>query len=167
VEAERRTVLELRERVLELVPVVEDLLGRENRLERRLVEAAEPAERVADLRLLRGELRVVREVLKPAAAASRVVRARRLDALRSRLEDLGRERLRVVPLHLRHARLDPVAREAAADEDHEAVEPRDPVPAVREGVDIELELLVLRYRRGHGGQPSGVGRFRGVVRNHP
>ena len=75
--------------------------------------------------------------------------ARRVDALRPRLEDLDRERLGVVPLHLRDPRADAVAGQPAAHEDDEAVEPRDAVPAEGERVDVELELLPLRHRRGH------------------
>ena len=37
----------------------------------------------------------------------------------------------------------------APDEDDEAVEARDPVPAVGERVDPELELLVALHRRSH------------------
>jgi hypothetical protein len=55
----------------------------------------------------------------------------------------------VVPLHLRHTRAHRVAWQAAPHEDDEAVEPRDSVPAVRERVDMELELLTGRYRRSH------------------
>ena len=84
VEAERRAVLGLRERVLELVAVVEERLGRDDRLERRVGDPADPRERVADLLRLRLELRLVREVLEAAAAAGRVVRARRVDAMRRR-----------------------------------------------------------------------------------
>ena len=47
VEAERGAAGRGRERVVELVAVVEDALGREDRLERRLRNAAEPAQRVA------------------------------------------------------------------------------------------------------------------------
>ena len=132
----------LRERVLELVAVVEDRLRRDDLLERRLVDPAEAAQRVLDLALLLLELRLVREILEAAAAAGGVVRARRLDALRARREDVDRERLRVVPLHLRHACAHAVAGKAAADEDDVAVQPRDAVPAVREGLDVELDDVV-------------------------
>ena len=80
----------LRERVLELVAVVEDRLGRDDLLERRLLDPAEAAQRVLDLALLLLELRLVREILEAAAAAGGVVRARRLDALRARTR--GRRR---------------------------------------------------------------------------
>src|SRR5581483_3401498 len=67
-----------------------------------------------------------------------------------RLDDLGRDRFRVTALHLRDPRADAVAWEPAADEDDEPVEPRDAVPAVRERVDPELDLLVAcDRRRGH------------------
>ena len=132
VQPERRAFLVLRERVLHLVPVVEDRRGGNDRLERRVGDPAEPAQRVGDLVGLRCELRLVREVLEPATAAGRVVLARGLDADGARREDLGRERLGVVPLHLRHARAHRVARKPAADEHDEAVQPRDAVPAVGE-----------------------------------
>src|SRR5439155_21996369 len=95
VEADRRPVLELREGVLELVAVVEDLLGGEDRLEGRRVDPADPAEGVVDLRLLRSDLRLVREILEAAAAARGIVRARRVDPLRPRLEHLRDQRLRM------------------------------------------------------------------------
>ena len=156
-EAERGTVRRRRERVLHLVPVVERRLGRDDRLERRVLDSADPAERLLDLRRLRLELRLVREVLEPAASAGRVVLARRVDPRRSRLDDLERERFRVVALHPGHARADDVARQPAADEDDEAVQSRDAVPAVRERLDPEVELVVRSNGRGHG--PSiGFGR---------
>ena len=56
-------------------------------------------------------------------------------------------------LHLRHARAHRVAGQAAADEDDEPVQPRDAVAAVRERVDVELELLVPGHGRRHGPEP--------------
>src|ERR671931_128913 len=55
-------------------------------------------------------------------------------------------------LHLRDPGAYAVAREAAAHEDDEAVQARDPVAAVRERLDVELDLVVLRDRRGHAWQ---------------
>src|SRR5262245_35814883 len=150
-EAERRSVLGLGERVLELVAVVERVVGRQDRLERRLGDAADAAQSIGDLGRLRLDLRLVREVLEAAAPAGRIVGARRIDALGPRLQHLGRERLGVAALHLRHARAHGVARQAAPHEDDEAVQPRDAVPAVRERVDRELELLVPRDGCGHVG----------------
>ncbi len=153
VETERRPVLELSERVLHLVAVVEDRRRGDDRLEWRIREPSEPAEGVGDLHLLGGDLRVVREILEPTAATGRVVRARRLDALGARLHDLERKRLRVAALHVRHARAHRVAGQTALDEEHEPVQPRDAVAAVGERVDVELELLILGDGRGHG-QPG-------------
>src|SRR6266516_352252 len=149
VEAERRAGRRLGERVLELVSVVKDRLGRNDRLERRLCEPADAAQCVGYLGLLRGDLSVVGEILEPAATASRVVRTRRVDALRPRLEHLHGERLRVAALDLRDRRANRVAGQTAAHEDDEAVQPRNAVPAVGERVDVELELLVFRDGRGH------------------
>ena len=58
----------------------------------------------------------------------------------------------MVSLHLRHASPHDVARQPAADEDDEAVQPRDAVAAVGERFDLEVELLVLPNRRGHRDQ---------------
>ena len=142
VEAERRAGRRLRERVLELVAVEERRRGGEDRIERRLRDPADPLERVSNLVFLRRSLHRVVEILEAAAAAGRVVRARRLDALRRRLEHLRRERLGEPALHLRHARAHAIARKPAPDEDDEAVQARDAVAAVGERVDLELELLV-------------------------
>ena len=150
VEAERGSVRRLRARVLELVPVVEDRLGRDDLLERRLLDPAEPAQRVLHLALLLLELHLVREILEAAAAAGGVVRARRLDALRPGREDVDRERLGVIPLHLRHARANAVSGKAATHEDDVAVQPRDAVPAVCEGLDVELDDVVTPDGSCHG-----------------
>ena len=109
VEAERRAGGRLRERVLELVPVVERRGRGEDRLERGVGETADPDECVAHLCFLRGDLHCVVEILEAAAAAGRVVRARGLDALGRRLQHLRRERLGEAALHLRHASADAVA----------------------------------------------------------
>ena len=104
--------------------------------------------------LLRRDLALVVEILEAAAAARRVMGARRLDALRRRLEHLRRERLGEAALDLRHPRTHPVARKPAADEDDEAVQARDAVAAVRERVDLQLELVVPLHRRGHRSEGS-------------
>ena len=131
---------------------MEDRLGGDDLLERRLRDPADAHERVANLVGLRLELRLVPEILETAAAAGRVVLARRVDTQRARIEDLDRERLRMPPLHLRHAGPNAVAGKPAADEDDEAVQPRDAVAAEGERLDGELQLLVTRDRRGHVGR---------------
>ena len=156
VEAERRAVLGLRERVLELVAVAELLDGGDDLLERRVGEPGEALQRVADPLLLRGELRRVGEILEAAAAAGREVGARRDDALGPRRQDVGDDRLGVAALHLRHARANRVARQAAAGEDDEAVEAPDAVPAEGERVDRELELLVSLNGRRHAWKVAGA-----------
>jgi hypothetical protein len=138
-----------RERVLHLVAVVEDVLGRDDRLERRLVEAADAPQRLAHLRLLRLDLYGVVEVLEAAAAAGRVVLARSDDPVRARRQHLGRECLGEAALDLCHTRAHPVARQPAPHEDDEPIVARDAVPAVGERLDVELELLVSGNGRGH------------------
>ena len=64
-------------------------------------------------------------------------------------------RLGVAALHLRDARAHRVARQAAPDEDDEAVEARDAVPAEGERVDRELELLVSLNGGGHARRLAG------------
>jgi hypothetical protein len=149
VEAERRAVRVLGEGVLELVPVVEDGLGGHDRLERRLRDPAQADERIPDLPRLRLDLSLVGEVLEAAPAAGGIVGARRLDALGPGPEELDRERLGMVALHLGDARANGVARQAAADEDDEAVEPGDAVAPVRQRVDRQLELLAHLHRSRH------------------
>ncbi len=150
VKAQRRPLLELRERVLQLVAVPEDLRRRHDRLRPELRQARDAPQRVGDLGLLLLELRLVREVLEAAASARGVVRAGRLHPLRPGRQDLGRERLRVVALDLRDAGADGVAGKATAHEDDEAVQARDAVAAVGERVDPELDLLSGADRGGHG-----------------
>ncbi len=155
-EPERGAVGRLRDRVLELVAVVEDLrLARDDRLERRLGDAGEADERVANLRFLLRELRVVGEILEAAAAALAEVRALRVDAIRPRAEDLGRDRFRVAALDLRDARAHAVTGQPPPDKDDEAAVPRDPVTAERERLDVELELFSLCHRRRHAATVAG------------
>ena len=95
------------------------------------------------------ELRLVREILEAAPAARGEVCARRFDPLWPRPQHLGRERLGMAALDFRDPRPDTVAGQASPHEDDEAVEPRHAIAAVRERVDVELELLSLRDGRGH------------------
>ena len=105
--------------------------------------------------MLRRDLRVVSEILETAATAGRVVGAGRLDAHRAGRDDLGGDRFGMTALHLGHARLHRVARQAAADEDDEPVQARNPVPAKGERFDRELELLVSLNGGGHAGTLAG------------
>src|SRR5581483_12049187 len=133
VEAERGAVRRARERVLELVAVMEDLrLARDDLPQRRIGDAAEALKRIAHLRVLLLELHPVGEILETASSARGIVDAGRVDAVRARTHDAGRERLRVSALHLRHARTDAVSGKTAADEDDVAVDARDAVAAVGE-----------------------------------
>src|SRR5262245_31443110 len=149
-----RAVLERREGVLELVPVVEDRCCGKRRLEVEVGEAADPAEGVRDLLRLGVELRLVREVLEAAASAGGVVRAWSLDARRAWLDDLERDRLRVAPLDLRDPRPHEISREPPPDEDDEPVQPRDARPTVGERVDAKFELLLLPDGCSHAREPS-------------
>jgi hypothetical protein len=55
----------------------------------------------------------------------------------------------VPSLHFRHASPDGVAGKTAPHEDDEAVQTRNAVPAEREPVDGELELLISADWSGH------------------
>jgi hypothetical protein len=91
VEAEHElAALVVAERVLELVAVAELLDGRHDRLDGRVVEATDPRQRLAHLRLLLLELTLVGEHLPGRARVGRL----RLDALGARLEQLHELRLR-------------------------------------------------------------------------
>ena len=149
VEAERRAVRCACERVLELVAVAVDLLGRDDRLEWRLTEAGDANKRVFDLRRFRLALHFVGEILETAAAAGAEVGAGRLDAARAGLQHLDRLGLGVAALHLGDAGTDEIAGKPAADEEDEALQPRDAVAAKGERLDPELELLFFRDGRGH------------------
>ena len=74
---------------------------------------------------------------------------RRLDAIGAGSDDVESRGLGEPALHLRHAGADRVTGEAAADEDDEAVQPRDAVAPVRQGVDVQLDLLTGADWRSH------------------
>src|SRR5439155_18763816 len=63
----------------------------------------------------------------------------------------GDERLGMPPLHFGHPGSNGVARKAASYEDDEAVQASDTIPAEREAVDGEFQLLILGNGRGHCG----------------
>jgi hypothetical protein len=128
---------------------VEDRLRRNSGLELEVGKAADPGQGVRDLARFGLELPLVRKILEAAAAARRIVHAGSLDAVGARLEHFDGDRLRVASLHLGDARSNGVAREAAPDEDDEAVQPRNAVTAVGERIDPELELLVQGNGGGH------------------
>ena len=94
-------------------------------------------------------LSLVREILETTASTNAEVRAGRLDADGARLQHPSAVGLGKAAFHLRHPRADAVAGQATANEDDEAVQASDAVPAVGERVDLELELLPLPNGRGH------------------
>ena len=67
--------------------------------------------------------------------------ARRLDAVGAGLHDVHRQRLRMAAPHLRHPSAHDVPRQAAPNEEDVAVEPPHAVAAVRERVDLHLDLV--------------------------
>ena len=159
-------VLAGREGVLELVAVVVERRRGDDGLDGWLLEAADADEGVTHLLLLGGDLRVVDEILEPAAAAlpDPEVAAGCLDALRARVEDCLGCGLREPALDLRHARAHPVTGKGSADEDHESVDAPDPAPPVRERVDADLDLFALLHRRSHSDQRTSCGKR---SRGHP
>jgi hypothetical protein len=142
--AEPRPAGPFRPRVLDLVAVAVEILGRDHGLRLEAVEPADPLERVGDLRVLVAQLLGVPEVLPGTAAADAEVRAAGLHPARPRLEQLDRLRLGVPALELRDAGADAVAGEPAGDEDDQLAVPGDAAAAVREPVDPKLDLLTTR-----------------------
>ena len=67
--------------------------------------------------------------------------ARRLDTVGAGLDDLHRQRLGMAAPHLRHARAHDVSGQASPHEEDVAVEPPHAVAAVRERVDLHLDLV--------------------------
>ncbi len=145
--ADERAVLGLPERVLELVAVAPLLDGGHDRLLLEALELADPAQGVADLLGLDLELALVGEHLPRRA---RVVGDGR-DPVGRRLEDLDRARLGVRALGLADDGAHAVAGQRAGDEDDVAVQPRDAVAPVGEGVDGQLELGAAGRARGSRG----------------
>ena len=153
-ESEVDPVLARRERVLELVSVVVERRCRHDRLDVRVGDPPDPHERVAHLLLLLRSLRLVREILEATSAAHAEVRTGSFDASRACLEDALGGRLGEAALRLRHTRTDTIPGQPSANEHDESVQARDAVAAVRERVDLELELLPSPNGRGHSGQGS-------------
>ena len=138
------------EGVLELVPVAPLLERGHDLLQLEPVEAADPPQRVVDLRTLDLELALVGEHLPRDAG---MVGARR-DPLGAGLEDLHGAGVRVAALALVHDRAHAVARDGPGDEHDVAAvaQPRDALAAEGERIDAQLELVSpLRARRGEGG----------------
>jgi hypothetical protein len=147
VEAQHQlAVLVLAERVLELVPVAPLGLRRDDRLDRRVLEAADAGQGVAHLLLLLGQLALVGQHLPGRAG----VRGTRLDALGARLEHLHGACLGVAALGLVHAGADAVAGHGPLHEDDVAIEPGDAGAAVGERLDAQVELVAVARADGLG-----------------
>ncbi len=144
--AEPRPVRALRPRVLDLVAVAVEALGRDHRLGLDPLEAADALKRIGHLGVLVAQLLGVVEVLPGAAAANAEVGAARLDPAGPGLEQLDGLGLGVAALELRHPGADAVAREPPGDEDDQLAVPRDAAAAVRQPVDPQLDLLTTRKR---------------------
>jgi hypothetical protein len=166
VEAEHQlAVLVLAERVLELVAIAKLLHGGHDRLDRRVLEAADAGQGVAHLVLLLTQLQLVGEHLPRRAW----VRRHGLDAVRRGLEQLDGVRLREGALRLAHPGPHAVARHGAAHEHDVAVHARDAGAAVGEPVDRELELVAAARAAALGGghRPSSLGGSTGLASRAP
>ena len=159
VEAERGALGAGREGELDLVAVGEDRDGGLDRVELEAALVADALERVAHLRGLVPQLRLVGEVLPAAAAARTEVRAGGLDPVGALLQGLDRDRVAVASLDLRDASAHAVAGKGPVDEQDEVVEPRDAAPAEGQRADDELDLAAslgpcrhgAKRRRGRAG----------------
>ena len=149
VEPQDQLALALAERVLELVAIAPALQRRLDRRQLEAVQASEAAQRVVDLLLLDAQLLLVGEPL-PWGAGARLaaVVAAVGDAVGAGAQQLHGPRLGVVALALRDRGEDPVAGEGSCDEDDVAIAARDPLAAVGEGLDVQLELFGDPWSRG-------------------
>ena len=155
VEAEHEASVGLSERELHLVAVAPWIGHARDRLELEVVEPADVRERLDHLALLVLELRLVGDGLPLATAALAGVAAGRGHARRRGLEDLPEPRLGVALTALRDLDADAVAGHRAAHEDDEVVDAADPLAAVGQGVDVEVEDVA-----GPGGHRGSVARPR-------
>jgi hypothetical protein len=164
VEAQRRLALSAAERVLELVAIAPPLRGGDDGLEGEAVQPADPAQGVIDLGALLLELAFIGQSLpRRARARLAAVHTGRGHPVRGGTQELRGRRLRVVSLRLVHARADAIAGQPASDEDHVPVEAGHATPAVRKGIDLELELgatLGSCPARGLLGARGALGRWR-------
>ena len=144
------TVVVRSERVLDLVAVAPLLDRGLDRLDRRVLEAADAREGVPHLGLLLAQLCLVPQHLPRRARMRRA----RLDPVGAGLQHLERPRLAVVALGLGDERTHAVAGHRALHEQDVAVGPGHPRTAVRERVDSQLELRAA----------VGASAFRGCLR---
>ncbi len=98
---------------------------------------ADPPQRLLDLALLDLELTLVGELLPRRTGMVGECR----NAIRSRLEQLGRASLSVGALAMVNPGAHEIPRECAVDEDDVATQPRDAGATERERVDAQLELI--------------------------
>src|SRR4029079_14549259 len=117
---------------------------------RKILQAADPGERLLDLAGLPRDLDGIRKILLPATAALAQVEvnARRGDAVRARGQDFDDDRLGPAGPSLDDARPDALARIAARDENHQFARARDARPAQGEARDGPFEEGILA---GEGG----------------
>jgi hypothetical protein len=151
--ADERAAVARSERVLELVAVAPLRHRGDDLVEHVAVEVADPGQRVAHLLVLDGELALVGQDLPRRA---RVIGEGR-DALGARLQHLERAGLGVGALALRDDRAHAIARDRARDEDDVALQPRDPVAAVGERVDLQVKLGALLGADERGGLHASPG----------
>ena len=139
------------ERVLQLVAVAPGGDGGDDRLQREPAQLADPGQRLMHLGLLDLQLALVGQHLPGGA---RVIGHGR-DPVGTVLKYLHRPGLGIGPLALADHRANPVPRQRAGHENHVAVEPRDPRPAVGERVNRQLQFVAALgadgacRRRGH------------------
>jgi hypothetical protein len=141
-------VVTVAEGVLELVAIPPGLDGGDDLRQLIAVEPPDPPQRLVDLGALDLELALVGENLPGHAGVVR----HRGEPLGARIEHLEGACVGIAALALVHDRPHAVARDGARDEhDVPAVsQPRDALAAIRERVDLELELIpaVGPHRQG-------------------
>ena len=126
-----------RERELHLVPVGPCRRRGHDGAHGRLGDAAQMAEHLAHLALLEEELRLVRQLLEPAAAAALHVHAARRHAGGRWRLDRGEPRFGEAPAGLGHARADTIAGQPTVHEDHAALDPGERLAAQGDVLHVE------------------------------
>jgi hypothetical protein len=147
--AQEPPTLVLAEGVLELVAIAPGLYGRHDLLELEALQPPDPTKRLIDLLALDLELVLIGEHLPGNSGMV----GHGLDALGSRHEHLERARVGVAALALVHDGPHTVAGYRTGDEHDVAAlaQAGDPLPAVGERVDLQLEhVAALRPASGRG-----------------
>ncbi len=150
-EAERRPLLRLRKRQLDLIAVLEIFLGADDRLDRHVGQVCDARNGVAHELLFLLELRGVCERLPAAPTAGTNVWARRLDTIGTRCEQFNNISLAVLATGRANAHTHVIAGQRTIDKNYETINARDATTAVRQRLDHDIGNITTRGTICHGG----------------